>query len=88
MQDKLEEAEKERQREAREREARKAEEESQAVRESKRYRELLDLREEEVEKLKAELSRLTDSNEDLKTQVEHMERENRTLKATNRVVPI
>ncbi len=58
LQDKLEEAEKERQREVREREARRAEEESQAVREAKRYRELLDIREEEIDKLKSELSRL------------------------------
>ena len=87
LQDKLEEAEKERQRENREREARKADEESQAVRESKRYRELLNLREEEVDKLKAELSRLTDSAEELRGQVEKMERDNRALKASNRVVP-
>ena len=87
LQDKLEEAEKERQRENREREARKADEESQAVRESKRYRELLNLREEEVDKLKAELSRLTDSAEELRGQVEQMERDNRALKASNRVVP-
>jgi flagellar biosynthesis chaperone FliJ len=57
------------------------------VRESKRYRELLDLREEEVDKLKAELSRLTDSAEELRGQVEQMERDNRALKASNRVVP-
>ena len=54
----MEESEKNHSREAREREARKVEEESQAVRESKRYRELLDLREEEVDKLKNEVSRL------------------------------
>ena len=57
------------------------------MRESKRYRELLDLREEEVDKLKAELSRLTDSAEELRGQVEQMERDNRALKASNRVVP-
>jgi flagellar biosynthesis chaperone FliJ len=57
------------------------------VRESKRYRELLDLREEEVDKLKAELSRLGDSAEELRGQVEQMERDNRALKASNRVIP-
>ena len=57
------------------------------MRESKRYRELLDIREEEVDKLKAELSRLTDSAEELRGQVEQMERDNRALKASNRVVP-
>jgi hypothetical protein len=66
LQDKLEEADKEKCREAKEREARKAEEESQAIREAKRYRELLDIREEEVEKLKAEVARLSESNEELK----------------------
>ena len=57
------------------------------MRESKRYRELLDIREEEVDKLKAELSRLTDSAEELRGQVEQMERDNRALKASTRVVP-
>ena len=57
------------------------------MRESKRYRELLDLREEEVYKLKAELSRLTEFAEELRGQVEHMERDNRALKASNRMVP-
>ena len=57
------------------------------MRESKRYRELLDLREEEVDKLKAELSRLGDSAEELRGQVEQMERDNRALKASNRVIP-
>ena len=88
LQDKLEEAEKERVRESKEREARKAEDESQAVRESKRYRELLDLREEEVDKLKAEVARLTDLNEELRGQVDTLDRENRTLKTSTRVVPV
>ncbi len=66
LQDKLEEADKEKTREAREREARRAEEESQAIREAKRYRELLDIREEEVDKLKAEVARLNEQNEELK----------------------
>jgi cell division protein FtsL len=49
---------------------------------------LLDIREEEVDKLKAEVSKLNEQNEELKTQVEQIERENRVLKTTNRVVPV
>ena len=66
MQDKLEEAERQARSAERDREARRAQEESMAVREAKRYRELLELRETEVERLTAEVESKVKENETVK----------------------
>ena len=41
-----------------------------------------------MDKLKAEVTRLTELNEDLRTQVDTLDRENRSLKTSTRVVPV
>ena len=66
LQDKLEDAERSAKNAEKEREARRAQEESMAVRESKRYRELLDIRETEVERLNAEVDQKVKENEEVK----------------------
>ena len=50
----------------REREARKLLDEGEAVREAKRYRELLELREQEVEKLRDEVTIKMQENDNIK----------------------
>jgi hypothetical protein len=59
LQDKMEDAERQARVNDREREARKLQEEGEAVREAKRYRELLEIRESEVDRLKLEAASKT-----------------------------
>lgn len=79
LQDKLEDAEKAA------RVPREMEEAMASQRELKRYKELLDIREKEVETLQKELARLTESSDEIRLQVDTLERENRILK-TNRTM--
>lgn len=66
LQDKLEDAERQAKNVERDREARRVQEESMAVREAKRYRELLDIRESEVERLTGEVDQKVKENESVK----------------------
>lgn len=63
---------------------RQVEEETQ--RDLKRYKELLDLREKEVDNLRSEQQRLRDSVEEVSGQNENLERENRSLKANRTIL--
>jgi septal ring factor EnvC (AmiA/AmiB activator) len=66
LQDKLEDAERSAKNAEKDREARRAQEETMAVREAKRYRELLEIRETEVERLNAEVDQKVKENEEVK----------------------
>jgi septal ring factor EnvC (AmiA/AmiB activator) len=66
LQDKLEDAERSAKNAEKDREARRAQEETMAVREAKRYRELLEIRETEVERLNTEVDQKVKENEEVK----------------------
>jgi hypothetical protein len=80
LQDKLEEADRQARLADKEREARRLQDESLAVREAKRYRELLDLREAEVDKMNSQVASISADNDTLKKQVEELEKEVNLLK--------
>lgn len=90
LQDKLEDAEKgvllNPEKAELEREKMRRQIEEDASRDVKRYKELLDLREKEVDKLQKEMAKLNDLNEELKQSIDTLEKECRVLKANRSVV--